>query len=392
MESLPSSVLIDLIEFLTVKEIFINIIPTCSHFKSIIESSEYLLGKLVRETLGFRRDLRLSYGKVENILRSVFSSESAPIDFKGFATSGGFDEDHPRYWVSNLFVNDGTGYCSRDNKNNINAAGVLSLTQEQGIDPTVHDYLVNIFNKSKIISMSIYPYYNGNNKLNKFQIKEFIEIYHNHTQQLIEIIAKEMGQTVEQISADLKENISKIKIQNIVGSALRRRPDDLFVNVENIDYASAASTSKFAVINKVELSRQGGFTCPVETFMVFASENYVDIEDEEFSRYDNILTPEILKEKFPGATREIVTDEESGTCYSEFYWKPANLIPIIWGKFTTRLGNAIEVNLHHRFAGVYLYAKLINPDNRMAEMHDLHETTNIDCNYLLAYGHIVDLA
>ena len=391
MESLPSEIFIGIIEFLSVKDVFLELIITCRSFNSAIESCSYLLGRLIQLKLGLHRSLRRSYAEAQLILKSALSATPLPLDFRGFASSGGYDEDHPRYWVSNLYKDDGTAYCSRDNKNNINTAGVLAITQEVLIDPDSYNYFVKIFDKCEVIARSVYPFYKGNGNLSLYQIKEFRELYLTYNRQLVSLAAASLEQAPEEVNNQLKEAFEKFKEPRITPTDLRRRPEDMYVTVEKINYEAASYGDTVAVINKVELSRQGGFTCPVETFMVFVSEVCVDIEDEEFSRYDNLLTYEIVQEKFPGATRGLEKNEEAGIEYSEFFWSSTGLKPVIWGKFTSRNGNVITAQLRDRFTGNYLYSKLINPENRMQEMNDTHPTTNIDCNYLLAFGAVVNL-
>ena len=394
MESLPSEIFIDIIQFLSVKDIFLEVIVLCKSLKSSIQLCPFLLGRLIQLKLGLQRSLRPSYAEAQDILQRALTPSISSLDFRGFASSGGFDEDHPSYWVSNLYRDDGTGYCSRDNKNNINTAGVLSITQQPVIDPDSYNYFIKIFDKCEIIARSVFPFYKGNRNLSMFQIKEFRELYLSHTREIVAVLAAALKQTREDVNKELKEAFGKFKEPRITPADLRRRPEDMFVTLESIDYETASHGEQIAVISKVELSRQGGFTCPVETFMVFVSEIYVDIEDEEFNKYNkynNLLIFEDVEQRFPGATRGRAKDEEGGIDYCEFIWSASKLKPVLWGKFTNRRGNVITAKLRERFTGNYLYSKLINPENRMAEMNDTHPSANIDCNYLLAFGSVVSL-
>jgi len=46
------------------------------------------------------------------------------------------------------------------------------------------------------------------------------------------------------------------------------------------------------------------------------------------------------------------------------------------------------VELKQGFAGKYVYVKLINPENRMREMGDRSEFTNIDCRFVGVRGSV----
>ena len=170
---------------------------------------------------------------------------------------------------------------------------------------------------------------------------------------------------------------------------MRRNKEDEYVMLEQVDYQSANDSKKVAIIERVKVSREGGFTCPLETFLVFVSEEYVDIEDEEFARYNDLKTYEQVKNAFGGECGPIV--QEESTCYSEFLWTERKLKPVVWGKFTKRAGVLVNVQLKQVFAAKYLYMKLINPEDRMAEMNDMNQFTNIDCNYIVTEGKIIEL-
>lgn len=43
------------------------------------------------------------------------------------------------------------------------------------------------------------------------------------------------------------------------------------------------------------MSREGNFTCPVETFMLFLSDMYIEISDPRFSLFHDLLTEEDFK-------------------------------------------------------------------------------------------------
>mmetsp|Transcript_17589 Transcript_17589/g.17557 ORF Transcript_17589/g.17557 Transcript_17589/m.17557 type:complete len:181 (+) Transcript_17589:649-1191(+) len=168
----------------------------------------------------------------------------------------------------------------------------------------------------------------------------------------------------------------------------RRRPDDPFVLVKPLNFKET-SKKLYACAQSFEFSREGRMTCPVQTFMIFISEEYIDIESEDLALYDNLIISEdidALIENDRRVPKAYPLVEETGYQYRLFNQTKNMLKPIVWGKFNIKEGDKMIVNLKDVFSGVYLYVKLINPENRMAEYNDLHDFTNIDARYVRLYG------
>lgn len=187
----------------------------------------------------------------------------------------------------------------------------------------------------------------------------------------------------------LYEELKNAEIQLI---KYRRRTDDPFVIVEPLKFKENAD-GLYACSKNLEFSREGKFTCPVETFLVFISEEIVDVESEDFSLYDNLFESADLDNliendlKIP-KTYELI--EGVGFQYRLFKRTYNKLKPVLWGKFTSREGVKIETKLNDIISGRFLYVKLVNPENRMTEMNDLHDHTNIDASYVQLLGHQID--
>ena len=388
MNSLPEVVFFGILEFLTARDVFVSIIRMNKQMHEAIKASPYILGLVCRLELKMSRELRLSYSETSRILQHLWSSKQKNLDFYGFGTSGGYDDNRFQYWVSNMYVDDGSAYCSRDAKNNINTVGVLSATQSNLKSKEEFDYLIKVFEKCPDIGTFIRPPYKNNQKLSHNQASSLKNIYITYKRDLIRHISTKTQESLEKVEEQL-EACFKNEGVITVSQEWFRRPDDLYVIIQPISHESVTTGNLFGIIDKVELSRDGAFTCPVDNFLIFVSEVYLDIEDEEFNRYNDLTSSEKVDEVLPGETREVVKGQ--GFVYKEFYWTRKTLKPVIWGKFTERACRRAVAALKERFLGNYLYTKLINPDNRMAEMNDMHDTTNIDCDCVLAYGVIVDL-
>lgn len=388
MINLPDGVLFNIIEYLSEREIFSSVVKVSKSFFELVTGSPYVLGKICRSSLKTSRNLRLDYDGCKRILKQLLRHKLDLIEFEGFGTTGGYDEDRPAYWVSNLFNDDGTGYCSRDNKNNINAVGVLKQTQSTQQSDKLN-FIVEVFENCEVIARYIRPPYKNDKKINNMQLTIFNQLYLNYRYDVIQIISDELKIPSESVVNSIENALKEVKENNNFIKSLRRRKEDPYVMLQDIDYQSANTGTKLAVIRKLYFSRKGNFTCPVENFLIFVSEVYVDIEDEEFARYDDLKSAEILDRVCPGECRNLVSSD--GVCYREFYKSNQALKPIVWGKFTERSGVSVEINLQESVTGNYLYVKLVNPENRMAEMHDMHQHTNIDCDCVQAYGTVIDL-
>lgn len=76
------------------------------------------------------------------------------------------------------------------------------------------------------------------------------------------------------------------------------------------------------VADRVHFSRKGGFTCPVQTFMIFVSDEYIDLESELFSNYDNLLSEEdidkLLETPAGSELKALETRDISGVLFREF--------------------------------------------------------------------------
>jgi hypothetical protein len=384
---MPETVLCGILEFLPAEEVLNSVSRLDKYFWEVVRSNEYLLGQLVRRRVRTERNLRQDWAGFCRTLKAL-AAPQAWLDFTGFGTTGGYDEDQPIYWVSNLYQRDDSYYCSRDNRNNINTVGVLKITQAESQDNAAYAYLSRVFEKCHVLAVSVYPRFKTG-PLNNWQIRHFVSIFREHRRQVIQLVANDLKESEETVERDLTQAVKSIKTKKLDIVSLKRRSEDSYVMFEKIDTESADNSRKIAFITKVEVSREGGFTCPVECFMVFVSEKYIDIEDDEFTRYNDIRTYERLKNAFP---------DECGTengnenfVYSEFKPTSRALKPVVWGKFLTRQTFVISVSLENGVLGNYLYMKLINPENRMAEMGDMHDFTNIDCSYVAAQGNILTL-
>jgi hypothetical protein len=290
--------------------------------------------------------------------------------------------------VGNLFKDDGSYYCSRDNKLNINTAGVLEDALEE--EPESYEYILRILNDCEIVAKSIYPRFKNKTVMGPTIKKSFQQLYMVYKPQIVKIVSEQFEEPEKEVEKKIDEEVKRLKIERIDPIKFRRREYDLHVMQDSTDIVCANRSKKRAVIQEVEVSRKGNFTCPLEAFIVLCSEKYVDIEDPEFDKYNNFKTYESLIEAFPGICSPVGGD---GTYLSCTFDRVASCLkPLAWGKFISRTVNEINIRLPQVVSGNYLYLKLISPDNRMSEMNDNHDHPNIDANYVIAKGWLINLA
>lgn len=87
------------------------------------------------------------------------------------------------------------------------------------------------------------------------------------------------------------QNIYKALVDNEPKLEIfRRKENDPYVLIEPLNHQLINAKNSFSCIRSIEFSRKGNFTCPVETFLVFISDNFIDIEAEELSLYDNLFS------------------------------------------------------------------------------------------------------
>lgn len=295
-----------------------------------------------------------------------------------------------------MFFKNSPGYCSRENKNNINCVGVLASTQPDLISDgksEIKDRIAQIIRNNKYVRQLIGDRLGKkNDPLNYYEEMIFRYIYVNEPESLIHRhanrqVALEFMQTIRLLHDGLVNS-------QLVLSSFRRRSDDYFTLIRPINYENANKGNKLFVAKSVEINRSGEFTCPVESFMVFISEIYIDIESQEFEMYNDIQSSEdidnlLLNDRnFPDAHE---LRQERLCEYRLFKYTRNSLKPLLWGKFIKKGGKKLEVKLRDLFSGAYLYMKLISPLNLMQEMGDMHDLTNIDVRYLGVKGIEIDV-
>jgi hypothetical protein len=170
-------------------------------------------------------------------------------------------------------------------------------------------------------------------------------------------------------------------------------PNDYYRLEMPIDKAQIFNSPSYFCAHEITVSRKGRYTCPVETFIAFISQDFVPLECEQFNKYNNLLQiTDVEKLAYTTGLEISLGEELENVAYLTFRRVQRNLQPVIWGKFTSRAGEELTVKLKQVFTGKYFYLKAISPENRMQEMHDQHDHTNIDVPSAGLSGYIETLS
>jgi hypothetical protein len=374
---LPSELLLEVLAFLSVKDLFLKIASTCSALNTLVWSPRHLQTVIYRD---FKLDLLHPKPEVvRRLLRNAacFAPSQQRVEFYGFATNGGVDVDNTVMWVRNMFDVSDLGYSTRDEAFNVNCSAVLSsslqipdlkqgplaflrrLESALNVPPcqetdSVMDLLVAIAGLRGLLTAEHHELYDDYNK---------------SVQNLFKYVRPDVARLTKSIHLDLHLT-------------------------EPIDYDRVASSNQTCIINGLKISRKGSYTCPVASLVVMVSDSYVPVISPEFDRYNDLTSPAQVRlahemdPAVPDADAPLVRDEF--TCV-EFKPSRGTLRPVLWLRFSPGHLEEISVTLSRRHSCKYLYVKLIDCENRKEIRGWMHPNTNIDITHVIATGSLVSL-
>ena len=320
------------------------------------------------------------------------------IDLTGIATNGGMDGNDMRYWVGNMFSSYSLkAYCSEENKNNIVCAAVLSCLLQQEVSPQLalaRKTLADELRRNEKLRTALPTLPSADSEAPFSEMEHTITL--NMFPRLLELLVSDVTDVPEKRAkaSALMQHYLVLKASSLTLNDVLPDPSDCFHLERKIDKESIHSAKTFFWTRHILVSREGQYTCPLETFMVFVSMEFIPLESDAFNRFNNLRESSDLIAFSQSSGLEIIHSQfnQNGCSYHEFQRIHSPLQPVLWGKFTSREGTRLEVDLHDCFVGKYFYVKLINPENRMREMHDQHEFTNIDVKEAAAGGFLETLS
>ena len=278
-------------------------------------------------------------------------------------------------------------YCTQVNAFNTNVSGVLSSTQEEisgyywahrKIIEIVREWLRR---KGKVLRQE-----NEHNAVDIFeQITTSIPL---DEIALEEPDPEQFKSTIRSIYTNLRPFSWGIE------KAKRFKDNSLVLDIE-FNRARADNSLNFAVFSEIFISKNGFFTCPVKTLMVFTSFSYVDVLDPQLKAYNNMKNYENLVELQEFCRQSALPEckkTDLGIEYCEFGATSNVLKPVLWIQFLENRGiEEVSVKLKREVTGSYIYVKLIEPTDRREARGWMHESMNIDCKTVIPLGRVISI-
>ena len=380
MNTLPNEILFILLEYLPVHDLFTSIILLSKEFKSIITTGSFMT-EIIRIMTGSVCQLTQDQIFLLKILKKTQKKSSKPLNFAGFGTTGGVDDDLPQYWVDNLFQVNSSSYCSKISAG-FSCVAVLKSTQKSNYSKLQLKYrkiAAKIVRKNPIL-----------NKLTSSG-KQTKESLLPLEESLYLTAWAENPFIINAFALDYSEKTRQRVYQELRKSQLNLaglRKDSENVLFKPVDHDLVQEFPVLGFIKGVLISREGEFSCPGNCFWAFASESYVECCINNFHLFETAKNAEDVEalcslEDLFQIAEHTKTDQFE---YILFKNSKLHLKPLIWFKFLDEQTVKTEIPLSQIFAGKYFYVTFTDVLNKMQEMGDIHQTTNIDFTYIVPYG------
>ena len=341
--------------------------------------------------------VRISYATQYQLLKTVKEMNKEKLDYYGFATNGGVDEDNTHFWLHRVFQKSRTSvYCSQENTRNVNIAGVLKASQDllaekmalQRMKERLQEAASRMDRGSRRLREVV-----DNEDLLLMYGSEILKYFAATEPDLVLLD----GEQPADMQKSVREVLARIKSDSPPINQLVQHPDNRLVLTETVPLPTFPACTQLAFLKSVRVSRKGDFTCPVQTLMVFTSLTYVSVESAAFDVYNNLWTLRDVHALVDSTASvppvySIETKDSHTVC--EFRGKAGcELQPLFWLDFS--LGEsremAVTVPLQQTFPSLYLYAKLIKPEDRRVERGWEHELMNIDIRYVHPKGQVLEV-
>lgn len=386
MDILPYDLIPSILLYLPSSEIFTTTIYINQSFYLASKSIGFLRN-LIQRDYYIQKAISISEQECITLLHQnislKYTDDQNYLDFKGFITDGGIDEDNPAFWFENLFERTQKPYCCHEGRSNVNIGAVLIDTQINNVEY----YLA----KRQAITI-VKKWLERKNKTVPKQYEQAAFAVFKYVFSNFPLDALATGEE-EIFKEQVVDIYAKLEIKEKDPVKARRFLNNPFLLEIPIDLSEANNSLKLACIRGFDISRNGDYTCPVQTLMIFTSESYIDVT--ELSYFDNLHNEESLKTLIDNSEGNYRINEKrtfNGYEFIEFGRTLGKIKPILWLNF---LNNPrvvdVNVNLNENYSGAYVYVKLIHPEDRRVERNWLHEDMNIDCAWVLPKGKLISL-
>lgn len=373
---LPTEILILVLEYLNVKEIYLKVAILNTELSNLTRSESFTRVLMMRD-LQFKAS-GSSAEVYRRLLRnaSCYQRSHQQIDFYGFATNGGVDVDMPYLWVRNMFEIGDKGYSTKEDAFNVNCAAVLDESMKH----------LNLMTESVLYLRRL----EGILGTAPQEVDTLTDILHSLYDMRTSLSHEHRDVIPEYIR--VMQTIHKYISPN-VGMLTKASYTDLELT-ESIDFDKVEASRKVCCLHGLKISRVGSYTCPVASLIVFCSMSYVSVNSPEFEKFNNLVSPEQvhlaheIDSTVPDFSEVVQTDNHS---YLEFMPSGGPLVPLLWLRFNPNCLEEAVVWLSRRCLCKFLYVKLIDCENRMEARGWVHDRMNIDIKHVLALGTSVSL-
>lgn len=383
MEAVPAPLLAEVMYYLTPSEVMLS-------FQSISRSCQqvwkegYYQERYLTGLLKVPEEVTLQTG-LAAVIKGLVGGLAQPLRFIGLATNGGVDNDSPYYWVDGAFKGlSGSGYSSREGKCNINILAGLSTPRTPSPALEAAKQLVAQSFRANHIVGFLGTRFDASEGLCDRELMVFSRLWDHRPEVIL------MGLPADQwtsVRDNINAAIATLTEQFLCLRDLYSSPRNSMVLIDWQRVKEVEQSRALALVSKVIISREGDYTCPVRTFMLFSSLEYVDVEGEEIRGYDGLTDSEMVD-----AVGGLGQIEDRGEWVGRSFEADCKqLRPLVWGQFR-RSGKKAEISLKYGVLCRFLHLKLIDCENRMVEMRDPNALTNIDLGSVQVFGTTVSLA
>lgn len=379
MDYLPDEIIRNVILYLPIPSIFLSLSLVTKKYNEL-SHDKYSLAQIFSILINTKVPISLNPSSLLQLIKKVHTQDHLQrLDFSGFGTTGGIDNESLVYWVGNLFAYNAAPYCSNLGKNVICVGILASDFQANTLLDSCKKKIVYLLESLELLKNRVFPRWKKQDELLAEEEQLFIELYEQDPGQLFlgelrqeEIkrlydVIKKNRQGFEKVLGDMGRNI-------MVQEMLHRKFDEI---------------DRIAYIREVEVNRDGSFSCPVRTFLLLVSDVYIDISSDSFNIYNNINSFQALK-AFIKTYPQFASKDSfvSGRLldYYVFGRTYGQLRPVVWGQFRDNQKLEASFRLDDPVSGRYFYALLIDGFNLMGNYQDDGIEPNIDITYVGARG------
>ena len=378
MEVVPAPLLAEVMYYLTPTEVlccFASISKACYQVWQEGYYQERYLAGLLKVT----EEVNLRYVGLGKVIKGLAEGEAQTLRFVGLGTNGGVDNDTPYYWVDGAFKGpSGSGYSSREGKNNINVlAGFCPPRVSSPCIEAAKQTIARAFRSSHILRF-LGRRLHTTEELCDRELMVFVRLWEQRPEVFLISVPREDW---EQSRLVINNALRTLLDDYISITDLHQSRENSMVLLDTQKLHEVQHNPILALVKKVIISREGEYTCPVRSFLLFYSLDYIDVDGDDLRAFDGLKTPEMVETV--GSAGDLVDRGE--WIGREIHPGDKKIKPVMWVQFKPR-GKRAEITFKFGVICRFLYLKLVDCDNRMEEMGDPNAQTNIDLGMVQIYG------